>query len=75
MEANSLSYFEYITFIISLNKNIRCLYVRRSIVNKLSLHRFFVRRIAFCKNRFLLLLASSFTICLGFPHVFHYFYL
>jgi hypothetical protein len=69
MEANRLSYFEYITFIISLNKNIRCLYVSRSIVNKLAVHRFFVRRIAFCTNRFLLLLAGSFTACRGFPHL------
>jgi len=52
MEANRLSYFEYITFIISLNKNMSCLYVSRSIVNKLSVHRFFVRRIAFLHESF-----------------------
>jgi len=36
MKANRLSYFEYITFIISLNKYISCLYtyVSRSVVNK-----------------------------------------
>jgi hypothetical protein len=30
---------------------------------------FFLRRIAFCTNCFLLLLAGSFMICRGFPHV------
>jgi hypothetical protein len=65
MEANRLSYFEYITFIISLNKNIGCLYVSRSIVNKLSVHRIFVRRIALCMNRLLLLLAVALRLAVA----------
>jgi len=42
IEASRLLYFEYITFIISLTKNIRCLYFSRSMVNKLSVYRFFL---------------------------------
>ena len=65
MEANRLIYFKYITFIISLNKNIRCLYVSRSIVNKLSVHRFFWRRIDFVRIVFLYFLLVALRLAVA----------